>query len=425
MFSPINSLKNLLAQRQSEDLLRKLPEFHAFTPESIDFFSNDYLGFAQMSVCSEIIAQKYTALHAQSIENYAQKHLPTGATGSRLISGNVPEAMQAEKYISAFHNAESSLIFSTGYTANVGLLSCLATENDVYLSDQLIHASMIDGVKLSKAQKLRFRHNDMAHLMQHLKNIQKNRLENAETPQKTGFTYILVESLYSMDGDIAPLKEIYALAEHYEAYIIVDEAHALAVYGEKGKGFAHEYAQNPYTFARIYTFGKAMGTHGAVIVGSETLKSYLVNFARSFIYSTALPPAQYLHIEALYRCLEEDFFGNERQKLRENITFFKEKANDFLDFFKNKNINKEPNKEINQIPIVLPSDTAIQTLIIGGNTQTRAIETYLRGQNFLVKAIVSPTVPAGTERLRLCLHSFNTFGEISLLFEVLKVYFSR
>lgn len=440
--NPLQHLKNLLAIRQNDNLLRVLPSFNAFTADSVDFFSNDYLGFCKKNQCSDAIMQHFQFLQKKYAQNYPQNHTPTGATGSRLISGNVQEAINAENYIAQFHGAESSLIFSTGYSANVGLLGCLATENDVFLSDQLIHASMIDGIRLSNAKKLRFRHNDMTHLAQHLQNIQKNKAEIAETnPEKMGFTYILVESLYSMDGDVAPLTEIYALAEQYDAYIIVDEAHALAVYGENGKGFAHIYAQNPRTFARIYTFGKAFGTHGAVIVGSETLKSYLVNFARSFIYSTALSPAHYLHIWAVYSALEMDFyqiFLKEIQKLQKNITFFKQKAKQFLEnaFFleKKENLQKPLENTGNsqekdfifpQNLHILPSDTAIQTLVIGGNTQTKAVENLLRKKGFLVKAILSPTVPINTERLRLCLHSYNTFEEITALFEELENIFHK
>ncbi len=413
---PLNHLKKLLDKRKEDGLLRALPNFHAFTPQSIDFFSNDYLGVAQNNQILALIQEKLE-------KNYFENNLKSnknvlhygGATGSRLISGNIPEAIQAEKYIATFHNAENSLIFSTGYSANVGLLACLATENDYYVSDQLIHASMIDGVRLSNAQKLRFRHNDMAHLETHLQNIQKNKTKNLEkNPEKIGFTYILIESIYSMDGDVAPLSEIYALAEKYDAYLIIDEAHALAVYGEKGEGFAHKYAQNSHTFARIYTFGKGFGSHGAVIVGSDILISYLINFARSFIYSTALLPSHYAYIEATYAVLNEDFLGileKERQKLNENIAFFQEKAHYFLE--KNQKNNLEKNYQI------LPSNTAIQTLIIGGNMETKAVETHLRNKNFLVKAILSPTVPQGTERLRLCLHSFNTFEQIESFFEEL------
>jgi 8-amino-7-oxononanoate synthase len=413
--NPLNHLKNLLDKRQEDNLMRILPIFNAFTPQSIDFFSNDYLGVAQNPQILALIQEKLEKNYTKNIENTKNTEKSTkllhfaGATGSRLISGNIPQATQAEKYIAEFHNAENSLIFSTGYSANIGLLACLATENDYYLSDQLIHASMIDGVRLSNAQKLRFRHNDMAHLEVHLQNIQKNKAKNLEkNPEKNGFTYILIESIYSMDGDVAPLAEIYTLAQKYEAYVVIDEAHALAVYGEKGEGFAHEYAQNPHTLARIYTFGKGFGSHGAVIVGSNILISYLVNFARSFIYSTALAPLHYAYIEATYGILKDDFLGifkEERQKLHKNIAFFQKKVREFLG-----KINLKNNYQI------LPSDTAIQTLIIGGNTETKALENHLRAKKFLVKAILSPTIPQGTERLRLCLHSFNTFDEIERLF---------
>ena len=347
-------------ERKSNGLYRSL----ITCDDKIDFSSNDYLGLAKSNL--------------QHKENHTV--LKSGATGSRLISGNSIEALQAEDAVATFHHAEAALIFNCGYMANVGLFSSIATKGDTIISDEYIHASIIDGIRLSYASKCKFKHNDTADL--------EHKLQLA-----VGRKFVVVESLYSMDGDEAPLQLIVDLCEKYHALLIVDEAHATGVWGNNGEGFVCKYQLQHKVFACIYTFGKAIGLHGAAVTGSSTLRNYLINFARPFIYSTALPPGAYHLIQRVYKLLpqvnRQDLFG-------------------LIHHFKNsvKNVDS---------CVFIDSSTQIQGLAIGDNVKAKALSEYLFQEGFYAKAILSPTVPAGTERLRICLHSYNTIEEIDVL----------
>ena len=189
-----------------------------------------------------------------------------------------------------FHKAESGLIFNSGYDANLGLFSCIAKKEDTLICDELIHASIIDGCRLSYANRFRFAHNDVEDLEDKLR-------------RSKGNIFVAVESVYSMDGDMAPLKEIAAVCKKYNASLIVDEAHATGLFGDQGRGLVSQHGLEQEVFARVHTFGKALGCHGAVILGSETLRNYLVNFARSFIFTTALPVHSLIAVKCAYEML--------------------------------------------------------------------------------------------------------------------------
>ncbi len=364
--SALAALKNKLDKRLSEDALRLL----RITDDSlIDFCSNDYLGFARLQALQEAI-QKDTSADTIRLN---------GSTGSRLLSGNSLLAMQLENTIAAYHKGESALLFNSGYDANLGLFSCVPQRGDTILYDELSHASILDGIRLSYANTYKFKHNDTKQLEELLK-------------KSTGTIYVAIESVYSMDGDYALLKEISALCEHYNANLIVDEAHATGVFGEKGEGLVAEFGLEQKVFARIHTFGKAIGCHGAAIVGSTILTQYLVNFSRPFIYSTALPQHSLVAIKTAYTFLENN--KGLPQQLKENILFFKEQI-----------------KNSNGIKFV-ESCSPIQCVLLGGNIRTKSIATSIQAEGYDVRAILSPTVAAGTERLRICLHTFNSREEI-------------
>lgn len=212
--------------------------------------------------------------------------------GSRLLSGNTAFAEELEKYIAQYHHAEAALLFNSGYNANLGLFSALGRKGDTILYDELIHASVHDGMRLSKAECKPFAHNNTVQLKQLLK-------------ETTAPVFVAVKSVYSMDGDFAPLKEIGALCKKYNASLIVDEAHATGIFGEKGKGLVTELGLENEVFARLITYGKAMGCHGAAVVGSTLLKNYLTNFARSFIYTTAAPLTNLYAIKSAYDLLQQ------------------------------------------------------------------------------------------------------------------------
>jgi 8-amino-7-oxononanoate synthase len=356
-------LKEQLNKRSESGLLRSLKIVEGL----VDFSSNDYLGLASNTDFNKTIEEEFHEL----------KKAKTGSTGSRLLSGNSVYAEELEILIASFHHCEAALLFNSGYDANVGLLSCLAQRGDTYISDELVHASIIDGMRLSYAERLRFGHNDMNELEEKLK-IAKGR------------KYIVVESVYSMDGDMAPLKEIVLLAEKYNASVIVDEAHATGVIGKSGEGLVQHLKLEDKVFARVHTFGKALGTHGGVVAGSNELKQYLINFARSFIYTTALPLHSLAAIKTAYWFLPD--MKAEREKLQENVAYYHSLLKEDITYH-----------------------TPIKNVIIAGNEKVKQLSAHLAENGFDVRPILSPTVPTEKERLRICLHSFNTKEEIKKL----------
>ena len=341
----------------------------------IDFCSNDYLGFASSSELRSIVNKEL-----ESFPDYL-----LGSTGSRLISGNDIFTEQLENEIAIFHDAEAGLIFNSGYDANLGLFSSLGQRGDTIITDEFIHASIIDGARLSHANRFIFKHNDLDSLEEKLKAAK-------------GAIYIAVESIYSMDGDEAPLENMINLAEKYNAVVIVDEAHATGVFGSEGRGLVHKYGLQNRVFARTVTFGKAIGVHGAIILGSKPLRDYLINFARSFIYSTAGSFYTHLSVKMAYQFLRSK---NYPELIADKINIFKEYTDDISNQF-------------------IKSHSTIQSMIISGNEQTRMAARSLQNQGFDVRPILSPTVQPGKERLRICLHTFNTDEDIMKLAASLK-----
>lgn len=364
-----STILSLLQERYFKRSLRTLKT--SYPP--IDFSSNDYLGFSTQALLSAELKNMVPSLRI-------------GSTGSRLISGNSLLFNEVEKTIAEFHQSESALIYNSGYDANLGLLSSVPQKGDLVLSDELIHASLIDGIRLSFATHYKFRHNDV------------DSLSELITRHRATFNeiYIVVESVYSMDGDCAPLIELADLCKNEKIHLIVDEAHAIGVFSKKGEGLCQELNIQNDCFARVYTYGKAMGCHGASIVGSEELKQFLINFSRSFIYTTAMPEHSLLSIKAAYLLLSDT---NEIEKLKNNISYFNSKLNYSTDFIESK--------------------SAIHCKLIKGNAEVQIIEEKLGQADFFVKSIKSPTVKEGQERLRICLHSFNTKSEIDLLLNLL------
>jgi 8-amino-7-oxononanoate synthase len=362
-----------LVLKQSEAFIQKrLDErrlagtYRSLKPESnlVDFCSNDYLGFARSIELKANIDAELNAIHSLN-----------GSTGSRLLSGNSRYTENLEKTIAALHQSEAGLLFNSGYDANVGLFSSLPQRGDTIITDELIHASIIDGARLSHANRYTFKHNDLTSL-------------EAKLQQAKGVCYVVIESVYSMDGDTPPIEEILNLAEKYNANLIVDEAHAVGLHGF---GLIDgDLTQR--VFARIVTFGKALGCHGAIVLGSDLLRQYLINFARSFIYTTAAAPHQLAAIKMAYQQLQQS--GTEIEKLKNNINLFK------------KNIRSGA---------LITSNSAIQCIVLNSNEKAKQVASALQDAGLDVRPILSPTVPAGGERIRICLHSFNTKNEIMLL----------
>lgn len=307
-----------------------------------------------------------------------------GSGGSRLIAGNYPLIEEAERQIADYHGAEAGLIYNSGYDANLGFFSCIARRGDTILYDALSHASIRDGIRLSNARSLSFAHNDLQAL--------EDKLGRSE-----GEKFVVVESIYSMDGDAAPLQELAALCYRYQAYLVVDEAHSTGIFGQ-GKGLVSVLGLEDKVFARLHTFGKAMGCHGAIWLGSSGLRNYLVNYSRSFIYTTALPPHSVAIAMAAYRHLQQS--PVEIEKLFDNIGLFRQLTAEVASHF-------------------IASGSPIQSWIIPGNEAVMRMAETLRQKGFDVKAIRYPTVPEGSERIRIVLHSFNTAEEIATLSETI------
>ncbi|CAM1334558.1 aminotransferase class I/II-fold pyridoxal phosphate-dependent enzyme [Tenacibaculum aestuariivivum] len=366
-----------LLHRTKNQSLRILEQVN-ITTTLIDFSSNDYLGFAK----SEIIFNK---THQFLVNNSI---LQNGATGSRLLSGNHHLYNSIEKELAQFHNSEKALIFNSGYDANIGFFSSVPQRGDIILYDEFIHASIRDGIQLSNAQSFKFKHNDLHNLED---KINKHHLKSdAEI-------YVVTESIFSMDGDAPDLIAMSKIIKKNNAHFIVDEAHAVGVFN---KGSVQELNIESTVFARIITFGKAMGCHGAVILGSNELKQYLINFSRSFIYTTGLSPHSLATIKFAY---SELIRNKATENLQKNILFFKQ--------------------EINRLQLnFIASNSAIHCCIIPGNEKVKTIAKQLKEKGFDVKPILSPTVNKGEERLRFCLHSYNSTQEITNVLEHLATF---
>jgi 8-amino-7-oxononanoate synthase len=362
-------IREQLAKRREEGVFRSLRTEN----KCIDFCSNDYLGFARSPELQKRIAAK------------AGKYPESGSTGSRLLSGNSSQAEFLEQCIAAFHTARAGLIFNSGYDANVGLFSALASRGDTVLYDSLIHASVRDGIRLSNAHAFNFKHNDLEHLEERLKSA-------ARAFGGEGKVFVAVESIYSMDGDTCPLIRIASLCETYGANLIVDEAHATGVIGARGEGLVSSLGLRDQVFARVHTFGKALGCHGAIVLGSTLLRDYLINYARSFIYTTSLSPSSLASIECAYDLLEENpaFV----QDLSAQVELFKHETQGA------------------GITWLLPSNSPIQCVLVPGNMEVKKIADRIFEEGFDVRPIWSPTVQVGKERLRICIHRFNTPEQI-------------
>jgi 8-amino-7-oxononanoate synthase len=366
-----SSLIKALEKRREDQMLRSL----RLSGNLVDFCSNDYLGFARSA---ELRGRINELCEAGDLRN--------GSTGSRLLSGNSLLAEQIEEWLAAFHETEACLLFNSGYDANIGFFSSVPQRGDILLYDELIHASIHDGRRLSRADTFRFAHNDMMQL--------ESLLQKAK-----GTVYVALESVYSMDGDFAPLEDAALLCEKYGALLVVDEAHATGIFGREGRGLVQQLGLESRVYARIHTFGKALGCHGAIVAGSRVLKDYLVNFARSFIYTTALPAHSLLAVRAAYEMLPRS--GAERDRLFNLIARFR--------------------GGIGRLPVgYIESHSPVQCLVIPGNENVRKTAAALQADGLDVRPILSPTVPKEQERLRICFHSYNTEQEVQQLLHLLE-----
>lgn len=375
--SLFSGLQKELIQRKSDGLLRQRRLLDSPQAEHIiandthflSFCSNDYLGLAN---CPDLIAAMQKAAGDSGV----------GSGASNLITGHHRFHDALEKQLAKFVEMPAALLFSTGYMANIGVIGALMGRHDAIFADKLNHACLNEGAYLSRAAFHRFAHNDVIALEKLLKESTANH------------KLIAADAVFSMDGDIAPLAEYLALCEKYDAYLYIDDAHGFGVLGEHGKGsLSHLKLKSP-RIIMMATLGKAAGVAGAFVAGEQVVIDYLIQKANSYVYSTPAPPALSATLSAAVTLIEN---GNDlRAHLRILISILK--AN--LDL---KNWQ------------LLPSDTAVQPLVIGGNREALALSDHLQAQGILVPAIRPPTVPMNTARLRISLSAAHSVDDVLIL----------
>ncbi|KRE49650.1 8-amino-7-oxononanoate synthase [Paenibacillus sp. Soil522] len=334
----------------------------------LNLASNDYLGLAQHPAIIEAIRE--TLLTEGG-----------GSGASRLVTGNRPPYGRLEEALAAWQNSEAALVFANGYMANSGVIQALAGRGDVVFSDQLNHASIVDGIILSRAEHARYRHNDMEHLKVLLHKHRDKRRK-----------LIVTDAIFSMDGDQARLRELVSLKHEYGAMLMVDEAHSGGIYGERGEGLCHELGLQNEVDVHMGTFSKSFGVYGAYVCGSRTLIRWLINKARPLIYSTALPPSFIAGISASLALVQADHWRRERllsagQLFRSSL---------FAAGFD-----------------VGSGDSPIVPVIIGDNDLALRFSKELEGEGIAAVAIRPPTVPEGTARIRFSLSAAHTEKELN------------
>ncbi|MER2493986.1 aminotransferase class I/II-fold pyridoxal phosphate-dependent enzyme [Catenovulum sediminis] len=374
------SIKQLLAEKQAKDSYRSRivcrPHDSYVEVDGkhyVNFSGNDYLGLA---------------VDTKLQQRWGEVQLNSGSTGSPLINGYHPSHQALEETICDWLGFESCLLFTSGFTANSSILKNLMTNKQhTIVQDKLNHASLLDGGKEANAKNIRFQHNNIAHL--------KKRLESVDN-----YKLIVTEGIFSMDGDHAPIDEVIAAKRQHDAGVMLDDAHGVGVFGKQGEGslsLSNAKAADIDIFTA--TFGKAVGTSGAFVCGSQQLIEYLVNHARGYIYSTSFSPvlAEMTRI-AIEKLRLEQW---RRDKLRDNITYFK-------------NILAELSFEMTG------SDSAIQPIVVGDNKSTLLLASEMRKQGFWVTAIRPPTVPAHAGRIRITLTSLHSHQQIKAMLFALK-----
>jgi 8-amino-7-oxononanoate synthase len=359
--SLLKELRAELRALESQNQRRNLAEING-----VNLCSNDYLGLAGHPALREAVVEAVCGAGRM------------GGTGSRLLSGHAAIWSAVEEEFAGFAGSEAALYFGSGYAANIGLLTSLAGKNDLIFSDALNHASIIDGIRLSGARKVIYAHRDL------------NALETAmrENLHLGGRKLVVTESVFSMDGDLAPLAEIVALAERYGAGVIIDEAHATAVHGSGGRGIAAQALAAGKIVAAIHTCGKALASAGAFVCGSAVLCDHLINHARTFIFSTAMPPYMAAQLRAALRLAVG--MDQEREEL-------KVRSADLAESLRREGWQ------------TMGSSTQIVPAVIGENAAAMAAAEFLQREGFAVRAIRPPTVPKGTARLRFSVtHGINS-----------------
>ena len=369
-----NSLSGRLRRLQSKDRYR-----HLRLPHGIDLSSNDYLGLANHPHIRK------------GLLDALESGISLGSTGSRLLRGNTSWHQATEARVAAFMGSETALLFNSGYDANTGVIATLCGKGDAIFSDALVHASTIDGIKASGAHRFIFPHNNIAALAKLLKNCPPVREK-----------FIVVESLYSMEGDLAPLPELSDLATCHGAHLVVDEAHATGIFGPTGAGLVEEQGLQGAPLVSIHTCGKALGGFGAFISCSRLVREYLINHCRRFIFTTALNPLNLVHLNRALDLIQSESWR--RAKALEYANGFRNALSGLIDMGRS---------ESQIVPLILGSDRAAVTAA-----------RVFQDEGFDVRAIRPPTVPMGTSRLRVAFNAKLTAAQFNRFIKTCQKQFS-
>ena len=373
----MDAFKQQLEQLSAQNQYRSIPDLvhqgryiMRENCKMLNMSSNDYLGLAS----NENLRQSFLQQYGDNFPSFT-------SSSSRLLTGNFPVYTDLEQLIAQRFQRESVLLFNSGYHANLGILPALTTTKSLILADKLVHASMIDGIRLSQCAFFRYRHNDYEHL--------KNLLE--KNAGKFDRTFIVTESVFSMDGDVVDLNYLVQLKKQFpNTYLYVDEAHAIGVYGKNGLGIAERANVIADIDLLVGTFGKALASMGAYVVCDQILKECLINQMRPLIFSTALPPFNVAWTYFIFERLPQ--FSKERTHLERLSAFLRQ--------------------EVEHRTQIMPSQTCIVPYILGENEKTLAKAKDLQEQGYYCLPIRPPTVPKGTSRIRLSLTADMTMDEV-------------
>jgi 8-amino-7-oxononanoate synthase len=405
-----SKLRELLDRRRTNSTLRSLtlPVLH-----QTDFSSNDFLSLSTSP-----------KLKSAYLEELERTNLPLGSGGSRLLDGNSIYAEQLEQEIACFHGAETGLLFNSGFDANAGFFASVPQRGDVVVYDELVHASVHDGMRLSRADKtIAFEHNSVSALKQTLLQLLDD--EDGGREGKCN-VFVALESIYSMDGDVCPLEEMVKVVEevlgHERGYIVMDEAHSTGVLGPEGRGLVCELGLEKRVFARLHTFGKALAANGgkclllfpsialilsshiAIILGSDTLRHYLINYARPLIYTTFLSYPSLALIRSSYRLLQ----SGQSVQLQAHLQHLTQHLYNCLG-------RLQKHSDMAHRVLTSPSACPRSPIFAVQLAKPKVLASFLQGHGMMVRAVVPPTVPVGTARVRICLHAGNTSADVERL----------
>ncbi|PLB49369.1 7-keto-8-aminopelargonate synthetase [Aspergillus steynii IBT 23096] len=394
------SLRQALRRRELKAARRKLT---VLPQSSVDFSSNDFLSLSTSS-----------AYRNRLLEHLRQAPplYPFASGGSRLLDGNSTYAEDLENFIAEFHGAPKGLLFNSGFDANVGVMSSIPQPGDLIVYDELIHASAREGMRLSRAGKrVQFSHSSP----ESFEEVLRSQIESDPLIQDgSRNVFIAVESIYSMDGDIAPIQEFVQIVDRLltsgNGYFIVDEAHATGAFGPRGAGVVQDMGLEDRMFIRVHTFGKALASHGAIVLCCADTRDYLINYARSLIYTTALGFPFLASIRTAYELLSEGETQHLQDKLQELILYLRNRLRE-LDSWDPSifEVDHFPSSPIFSLRSPLP----------------RELAAVCQRSGFVVRAIMPPTIPAGKERVRVCLHAGNTIQEIDGLVRTIEFWLNQ